>query len=502
MREERKVPGFPEGFAWFNTDRPLRFGHELKGQVVLLDFWTYCCINCMHVLPDLAWLEKKYANQPVAVIGVHSNKFDNEGSAANVRTAILRYEIHHPVIVDEDMQIWRAYGVQAWPTLVLVDPTGSPTVSVSGEGHRETLDHAIERALTTARQRGTLAEAPLKLSREASVPSASGLAFPGKILADPMGKRLFIADTNHNRIVITGWPDEAGHATFQVIVGTGTEGATDGPSDRATFYHPQGLALHDKTLYVADTENHLIRAVNLPLKTVTTILGTGKQSYDRTGGKKGTEQGISSPWDLAVDGNTLYIAMAGTHQLWRMDLGTHVARAFAGSGRENIDDGPRQSASLAQPSGLALADGTLYFADSETSSIRAVDLNQGEVSTIIGHGLFEFGDVDGDHVTARFQHPLGVTRYGDKLLVADTYNHKIKLIDPQQRTAMTFLGTGQPSTGKPDGQLALYEPGGLDTAGNTLLIADTNNHRIVVVDLSTREWHELVIVGLGTKPTP
>lgn len=490
MLTKIKSPDFPDNFAWINTDRPLKLADQLKGQVVLLDFWTYCCINCMHVLGDLAYLENKYADQPFAVIGVHSNKFDNESSPANIRAAVKRYKIRHPVIVDERMQIWRAFGVHAWPTFILIDPEGHKIATLAGEGQREALDAAIASALQIARSEGTLAKSPLGLLRQPGAPSAGGLTFPGKVLADAPGKRIFISDSSHNRIVITAWPDDRGHARQIAVIGSGQAGSTDGAADRATFNDPQGLALIGNTLYVADTKNHLIRTVDLRTMTVTTILGTGRQSYDRTGGKRGTAQGLSSPWDLATDGKTLYIAMAGLHQLWKMDLESGIGDVLAGSGSEGIVDGPSLSAALAQPSGLALIGKTLYFADSEVSGIRGVDLDRGQVFTIIGRGLFEFGDVDGNYPAARMQHPLGLTALDDGLLVADTYNHKIKRIDLKKRSATTLIvSSASPSPDK----LRLYEPGGLSLGGDTLVVADTNNHRIVLIDVKINTWRELVI---------
>jgi len=520
MSGNPRAPELPADFAWLNTDRPLSFARELKGQVVLLDFWTYCCINCMHVLPDLAYLETKYEREPFVVIGVHSAKFANEGHRQTVRAAISRYEIHHPVIVDEGMKVWSEYAVRSWPTLVLVGPDRRIVGVASGEGNREALDRVIEQVLEQGRAAGVLAPGPLVLEREQSVRAASGLAFPGKVTADVRtasgAGRLFIADSNHNRIVVASLPDSAGRSRLLRVIGSGAVGREDGSADRATFHHPQGLSLMGgDTLLVADTENHLIRAVDLDTWTVRTVAGTGVQGYDRSGGKLGTQQVLNSPWDLAVEGSTCYIAMAGPHQIWRLDLPMGLCRAFAGSGRENIVDGPAASAALAQPSGLSLLGNDLYFADSEVSAVRKIDLAAERVETLVGRGLFDFGDVDGDVAQARLQHPLGVAAWGRKVLVADTYNHKIKELDPGARKIRTLLGTGRPGSGAGDGgvggsggvggggsgTLALFEPGGLHVAGDTLYIADTNNHRIVRVALPGLEWAEVTIEGLEAPDT-
>ncbi|HXF59499.1 MAG TPA: thioredoxin-like domain-containing protein [Candidatus Saccharimonadales bacterium] len=469
-----------------NTDRPLSFARELAGQVVLLDFWTYCCINCMHVLPDLAYLEDKYRDQPFLVVGVHSAKFTNEGQRQTVRAAVGRYEIAHPVIIDENMRLWSEYAVRSWPTLVLVGADRRIVGAVAGEGNREALDRAIAGALEEGRARGDLAPGPLRIARDRSVRAATGLKFPGKVLADPTGGRLFIADSNHNRIVIATLPDREGRSTLLRTV----EG----------FNHPQGLALSGETLYVADTENHMIRAIDLASGDVSTVAGTGAQGYDRSGGKTGTKQPLNSPWDLAIEGSTLYVAMAGSHQIWRLDLPMGFARAFVGSGRENIVDGPTEAAALAQPSGLALTGNYLYFADSEVSAVRRVDLADEKVETLVGRGLFDFGDQDGDFAAARLQHPLGVAVWRKRILVADTYNHKIKEIDVEGRTIKTLAGDGRPGTERA-GALALFEPGGLHAAEDVLYIADTNNHRVARLGLVDGAWREVVIEGLEA-PAP
>ncbi len=495
MNARPRAPELKSEFAWLNTDRPLTFSKELKGQVVLLDFWTYCCINCMHVLPDLAYLEQKYATEPFVVIGVHSAKFANEGSRQTIRAAINRYEIQHPVIVDEEMALWGEYTVRSWPTLVLVGADGRVIGAVAGEGNRAALDEAVGKALAEAKAAGIAAPAPLHFERERSVRAASGLAFPGKVLADPASGRLYISDSNHNRIVVATLPDATGRSRLIATVGGGRVGRDDGPAGLATFHHPQGIALMGESLLVADTENHLIRAIDTETFDVKTVAGTGEQSFDRAGGKRGTSQGLNSPWDLAVEGSTCFIAMAGPHQIWRLDLPMGLCRAWAGSGRENVVDGPVESSALAQPSGLALIGNHLYFADSEVSAVRRIDMAAEQVETLVGRGLFDFGDVDGDAKRARLQHPLGVAAWGTKIVVADTYNHKIKALDPETRTIRTLHGDGKPGTDR-GAALAFFEPGGLHAAGDDLYVADTNNHRIVRVALQSGTWVEVTIEGL------
>ena len=481
-----RAPELTGGRGWLNTDKPLTLA-ALKGKVVLLDFWTYGCINCIHIIPDLKRLEQKYANQLV-VIGVHSAKFENEKDTENIRRIILRYEIEHPVYNDAEFKVWQSYGVRAWPTQVLIDPAGYVIGAASGEGNYELIDQVVGKAVAEFRKRGELNEEPLKLVLERAKVGDLPLAFPGKVLAKD--DRLFIADSNHNRLVVTKLD-----GTLLETVGTGTAGAADGAFGKASFYRPQGMALDGDNLYVADTENHLIRRVDLKSKTVETVAGTGQQSreYFREGPARTIA--LSSPWDLQLVDRQLYITMAGTHQIWKLDLDKQEVSTFAGSGREAREDGALREAGFAQPSGITSDGKKLYIADSESNIIRSIDITRGQVETIVGGDLFDFGDVDGSGDNVRLQHPLGVVAFENKILIADTYNHKLKELDSKTRTVKTFLGTGKP--GQSDGNMpSFYEPGGLSIANETLYIADTNNHAVRTVDLKTKKTSTLNIRGL------
>ena len=483
-----RAPEISGGRGWLNTDKPLSLA-ALKGKVVLLDFWTYGCINCIHIIPDLKKLEEKYARQLV-VIGVHSAKFENEKETENIRRIILRYDIEHPVYNDAEFKVWESYGIRAWPTQILIDPAGYVIGSFSGERNYETIDQAIEKIVADFRKRGELNEAPLKLSLERAKVGDLPLAFPGKLIADAKTNRLFIADSNHNRIVITRLD-----GALVETIGSGAPGAADGAYDKASFFRPQGMALDGDSLYVADTENHLLRKVDLKTRAVQTVAGTGKQSHQdfETGAARSVA--LNSPWDLQLVGRTLYIAMAGPHQIWQLDLDKLEVSTYAGSGREAREDGPLMEAGFAQPSGLATDGKRLFVADSEANIVRAIDFASGVVTTLVGGDLFDFGDVDGNGNDVRLQHPLGLLAFGDKVLIADTYNHKIKQLDPETRTVTSLFGGGGP--GQTDGTSAsFYEPGGLSVANDKLYIADTNNHAIRVVDLKTKTTATLRIKDL------
>ena len=437
----------------------------------------------MHILPDLVRLEAKYPGVLV-IIGVHSPKFPNEKKTASIRKAILRYGVDHPVINDQSLALWRRYGVKQWPTYVLIDPDGKFRGGISGEGQLRKLDQAIGQLVRDFKAKGRLAEKPLSFKLEKEQIQGP-LFFPGKVLADEVSKRLFIADSTNNRIVIT---DLNGKKI--AVAGTGKEAKKDGSFAEAMFADPQGMALDGETLYVADRKNHSIRALDLKGQTVKTIAGTGQQDpllFPKYRAVNPLVRRLNSPWDLLLHNKKLYIAMAGHHQIWRLDFARKLIGPYAGNGNEDLRDGPLSASSFAQPSGLGTDGFNLYVADSEISAIRVLPLEGGFVQTIVGEGLFEFGDKNGTGREVRLQHALGVIFHKGKLYVADTYNSKIKLIDPKERSCTTFLGD---DTGTFD------EPGGLSIAGNKIYVADTNAHRIRVVDLETRAVSTLDIQGV------
>ena len=488
------APALTGGTAWLNSEKPITLA-DLKGRIVLLDFWTLCCINCIHTLPDLAQIEARYPGM-VVVIGVHSPKFENEKKTESIMKAILRYEIKHPVVNDADHKIWKAYGVNSWPTLVLIDPDGKYYGAAAGEGNLELVEVHIKKLIKEFEAKKTLKKTPFEF-KLATEKVSSSLYFPGKVLADAGSKRLFIADSTNNRIVITNLEGKK-----IAIAGSGKEGMKDGKFADATFSDPQGMALDGDTLYVADRKNHSIRALNLKDETVKLVAGTGEQNRaGRNGAGAALRVGLNSPWDLLIHDKKMYIAMAGFHQIWSYDLVKQHIENYAGSGAEDIIDGPlrgagfgRNISAFAQPSGLATDGKRLFVADSETSSVRALPLFgiEGKVTTIVGEGLFEFGDKNGTGPEVRLQHALGVAYEGGKLYVADTYNSKIKLIDPNTKVCETYLGD-------PPGWLKekmFNEPGGLSIAAGKMYIADTNNHRIQVVDMKTKSTTTLQLQGV------
>lgn len=518
----RRIPIPGEPFAkksgkveWLNTD-PLTL-KKLRGKFVVLDFWTYCCINCHHILPVLKKLEEKYPNE-IVVIGVHSAKFEEEKDTENIRDAILRHDIRHPVVNDHDHFLWNSFGVNSWPTLTVIDPEGFFVAINRGEIDFESLDGFFKNSIPYYEKTKLLDKTPIEFELERYEEEPTQLKYPGKVLADQANGLLYITDSSHNRIVIS---DTEGNV--KEVIGSGQVGRMDGDFASASFDHPQGLALHENTLYVADVENHMIRKVDLVSKTVSTVAGIGRQATfqqsfpgvtqtKQTGPWFGAPKKtpINSPWALWVHEDNLYIAMAGPHQIWIMPLDESRIGPYAGNAREDIVDGPllpkvpyaAGASSFAQPSGLTSDGEYIYVADSEGSSVRGVPFDQTKkVITVVGTSelpngrLFKFGDKDGKKSEVLLQHVLGVHYDAGKIYIADTYNNKIKVVYAKSGETQTVAGSGD-SGASDQGRGEFDEPSGLSKIGNTLYIADTNNHLIRTIDLESKQVGTMAFIGL------
>lgn len=431
-------------------------------------------------------LEERFPEELV-IIGVHSGKFIAERVTANIQEAVLRLGVRHPVVNDRQFRIWRSYAVNAWPTLTLIDPEGRVVGQQAGELPANDLARAIERVIRDAEARGTLDRTPIVQHPDAEPSIGRRLRYPGKVLADGVTRRLFIADTGHHRVLVVRLDDDGLSGELDAGVGVGRPGFTDGDFGQVSFRDPHGLALIDDILYVADTGNHAVRAIHLGERHVETVVGDGLQARHLNQAGRGVDVRLNSPWDLLFHGGVLYIAMAGSHQVWHLDPSTTEARPWAGSGAEALHDDNREMAALAQPSGITTDGEHLFIADAESSAIRSIDLDPGgAVDTIVGTGLFDFGDRDGVGEAVRLQHPLGVAWSEGLLYVADTYNGKIKALDPTSRKVHTVVG--------PEG--GLWEPGGLAVSDGRIYIADTNHHRIAVAGSNAMGVEEIAIRGI------
>ena len=458
-------------------------------------------------MAQLRRLREQFPNELV-VISVHSAKFPTEKETANIREAVMRHGIDHPVVNDADFEVWQQYAIRAWPTLVLIDPRGKVVDTQSGEILAEEYAIKIEALITEFEANGLLDRTPLDLRSERQIEPDRPLNYPSKLLlAQPEGstaRYLFIADTGHHRILQVALAADDQSGEIVQVFGTGIPGLRDGPANEAQFHDPHGMALNGQTLYVADTENHAIRAIDVTDGTVRTVAGTGRKAHGRLEMGGPTDVSLRSPWALWAEEDVLLIAMAGSHQIWALVSESRLG-IFAGTGAEALVDGPVAEAAFNQPSDVSVGFGYMFVADAEASAIRAVSLGEDpQVMTLVGQGLFEFGDIDGTGGQVRLQHPTALTFYDGLVYIADSYNHKIKTLDPTTGAVSTLIGTGQP--GHSDGAFAdatLYEPEGIVASEQRLYIADTNNHLVRVANLETQSVQTVMLQGLAqlAKPT-
>ncbi|MEU9980486.1 NHL domain-containing thioredoxin family protein [Streptomyces sp. NPDC050856] len=445
--------------GWLNTGGKELTLADLRGRTVILDFWTFCCINCLHVLDELRELEERHRDTLV-IVGVHSPKFVHEADHQAVVDAVERYEVHHPVLDDPDLATWKQYAVRAWPTLVVIDPEGYVVAQHAGEGHARAIETLVAELEAEHEAKGTLrrGDGPYVPPE----PVATHLRFPGKALALD-GGHFLVSDTTRHQIVELAADGESVVRRY----GSGERGLADGAAGEARFNEPQGLCLlPDGRVVVADTVNHALRVLDLSTGVTATVAGTGAQWWQGspTAGPA-REVALSSPWDVAWWRGEVWIAMAGVHQLWAYDPEAGTVRVAAGTTNEGLVDGPAAEAWFAQPSGLAAAGDRLWVADSETSSLRWVD-TEDTVRTAVGTGLFDFGHRDGEAGQALFQHPLGVTALPDgSVAVSDTYNHALRRFDPAS-CEVTTLATD------------LREPSGAVLAGEDIVVVESARHRL------------------------
>ncbi len=458
------------GRGWLNTGGRDLTLQELRGKIVLLDFWTFCCVNCLHVLDELRPLEEEFADVLV-VIGVHSPKFEHEKDPVALAAAVERYGVGHPVLDDPELLMWQQYAARAWPTLSVVDPEGYVVATLAGEGHRPALTALLTELVATHEAKGTLHR-----GNGPYVPPAAeqtDLRFPGKALVLPDGDLLVSSSAQHQLVRLA--PDAE---TVRQRIGSGRRGAADGGPDVAEFSEPAGVCLLPPPVaeivgydvVVADTVNHLLRGVRLADGEVRTVAGTGRQWRSAPDGyaHDALAVDLSSPWDVAWYDDKVIIAMAGIHQLWWYDPVARTAGVYAGTTVEALKDGPLDEVWMAQPSGLSVPPpapdgapapgaGRLWIADSESSALRFVE--GGALHTAVGQGLFDFGLVDGPAATALFQHPLGVCALADgSVLVADTYNGALRLWrDGEVSTVATGLAEPSDVVLTADGDVLVVE---------------------------------------------
>ena len=484
-----KAIEFPGNTTWLNTDSPLTLD-DLKGQVVLLYFWSSFFTECLESSHEISALVDAYRDRPFMVIGVHSSPYGELIETRSIAGCMERYGIRYPVIIDNDLIIWNKYGISQWPSYIIIDAEGMVIGAASGEDKQSALDRVISTALEDGVSKGILAPGPK--THESSPAGKHLLSFPEKIEIDKRTGNLFVSDTCNHRILRLSLK-EKNSAVIDSITGVGTAGFSDGPGNSAEFNHPMGLCCYGSALYVADAANHAVRMVDQS-GNITTIAGMGKPGYSHTFNGNPLKTALNTPCDIVSDGAYLYIAMTGLNQIWRLDVENNYISNLIGSGIEGTADGQFSTTTLSKPRGLALRGNYLYIADSGSSSIRCADLHNCSLATLAGAGIFDFGYIDGHFTDARMLHCQGLEAAGEKLFIADTYNHSVRFAELAGNVIRSLISRRQESTFRiRDESQGLFEPGDLAYYNGKLYIADTGNHRIMVFDLSLGTLNELVI---------
>jgi hypothetical protein len=467
----------PEGLAWVNSDTPVRIG-DLRGRLVLLDFWSGSGIHCADHVRDINALQRRFG-ESMTVLAVHVPKFEHERNERAAQQAIARLQVRHAVLHDPGFVLWQHYAIQSWPTTVVIDAEGRVAARIAGCGTRDALTSVIEQLLEEAAKLDLRAYAD---ASEYRIPEPRmTLSFPARVAANE--RHLYVADSGHHRVL------ECGHdGRILRTFGNGNPDFLDGNGHEASMRHPQGLALSHDTLYVADTGNHAIRAIRLMSGEVETLAGNGQRGLvpqRRIGSPRDTP--LNAPVDIALHHDHLYIAMTGCHQIWRLDLGDSTLAVLAGSGRLGAGDGSPLAASLAQPSGLAVLGKRLYFSDADGSALRGVCLDDApEVRTLVGAGLFVFGDADGHRADARLQFPQGLCAdaRNRQIYIADAYNDKIRSLQVNSLELRTLPLSYR-----------LHEPSGVALAAGALWIANSGAHEVVRYDLAKGTTSRIAVGG-------
>ena len=487
-------------YQWINSSRNIN-SSDLQDRIILVDFWTYACINCLHMVPEIKKLEEEFGNK-LTVIGVHSGKFDNEKQFENIKKAVLKYDISHLVVNDADLKIWKSFNISSWPTFVLLDPKGKIIKQYQGEVSGTIIKEDIEKLIKKYNYSLNRDELPIVLEKNKAIdrilrfPSGIEFAKDFSYKNSPKNNSLIVSNTGKNTISVISLDGET-----LLEIGSGNSNLEDGEIEKASFNSPRGLLFKDDILYVADTGNHAVRKVDFKSGQVTTVIGTGTKGLALAENNKATKAELASPWDLEFfpDNNHIIISNAGTHQLLKYNISEETIIPFAGSGEEELIDGKYPNNALAQPSGLSAASGNLYFVDSETSSLRSVN-KEGMVETLIGKGLFNFGHKDGDKEEALMQHPVGLSADDTGIYISDTHNNIIRKFDFKTKELSDYSGSVRGDEVGNKKSTLYNEPEAMVSVLDKFYICDTNNGRIVELERKSGNSKLLDVIPKSKMP--
>ncbi|MBD9367954.1 redoxin domain-containing protein [Xanthomonas sp. XNM01] len=455
--------------AWLNA--PATTLHDLRGRPVVLAFVNAASTWCAQRLTELSQWQARNPGR-VQVLAVQVPRFDSERVPQRALKLLRRSGVRFPVLLDADWAAWQRYGIDAWPTVLLIDAQGREQARIVGLGNDlerqlialcEGLPRPLDEDLSSAE---THAEPRLPL------------LFPGGIAAS--GDRLYVADSGHHRVLECNH-----HGRVLRQFGMGTADFIDGPGDHAAFNRPLGLALEREALYVADAGNHALRRINLGTGQVDTLCGNGRAGDPVEGAVAADARGpLSHPLALAVASNHVYIAMAGDNRIWSYDLGRNELVLRAGTGQLDLRDGNARMAAFAQPVGVAAVQQVLYVCDALGSAVRSLQLRTDLVQTLVGQGFWDFGDEDGPRSVARLQHPQAIALSADAplLWIADSGNGGLRTLR---------LGGGELGTVALPRRL--HGPSALAIAAGSVWIAETDAHGILRYDIASGSLEDVSI---------
>lgn len=457
------APEFPADLEWLNLARPLRM-EQLRGRITALVFVNAGSAWCQQRLIDLATLRKRYSDQ-LHVVAVHVPRFDHERDPRRALKRLHRMTLDFPIAHDPDWVLWQHYGVDAWPTVILLDGQCRVRERIVGDTPVRELDARIGK-LRSEEVPQSLNVEPIELrrNREPDLP----LRFPMGIAANQ--QYLYVVDSGHHRVLECAFNGRI-HRQF----GSGGPGFIDGPMELAAFQNPQGLCVQRDALYIADTGNHAVRRIKLNTGDVDTLCGAGRPGSPNEGVIHDPRSvALDQPRGIAISpSNVICIATTGDNKLWAYDLGERSLKLLAGSGALDLVDGEGAAAAFAGPSALAIVQQILYVCDEAGSAIRSVHLRTRQVTTLVGQGAWRFGNIEGSRSDALLQQPQAVALDGSSpvLWVADSGNDQLRTLR---------LGGGELGTiSLPQ---RLHAPAGLAVVNGIVWIADTDAHAVLRFD--------------------
>ncbi|GGK07849.1 redoxin family protein [Luteimonas terricola] len=457
------APEFPPGLEWLNTTEPLRMS-QLLGRVTALAFVNAGSAWCTQTLVDLGHLRNRHPDR-LNVVAVNVPRFDHERESRRVGKRFARNKFEFPIGHDPDWALWQHYGIEAWPTVVLIDAAGQVRDRFVGDGQLREIDTAVSRLQDEATPRSLNVErVEMRRGGEPALP----LRFPiGLALS---GNYLYVADSGHHRVLEC---DLSGRVLRQF--GSGGAGFIDGPMELAAFNRPQGLCIERDTLYIADTGNHAVRRIQLRGGDIETVVGAGRPGTPNEGPVVDPRMvALDQPRAVSLAAGNLYIATAGDNRVWRFDLGAPAMSLVAGSGALAVVDGLREKASFAEPSSLASVQQVVYVCDAAGSAIRSANGRSGQVTTVIGQDAWKHGNADGARGDARLQQPqaIALDPGAPVLWIADSGNDCLRSLR---------LGGGELTTVELPQRL--HAPCGMVVGGGAVWIADTDAHAVLRYDI-------------------